>query len=77
MRTIEAKFRKSMGRFEPLEPIELPHEEVAEIAIPEGHTDEDNAAFLSSAGGWKTFFRRDSSPKSPSVAKCTATAPRC
>ncbi len=51
-KVIRAKYKK--GVFEPLEPVDLPEDEVVEIPVPEKVSSEDDeAAFLSSAGGWK------------------------
>jgi predicted DNA-binding antitoxin AbrB/MazE fold protein len=50
-RTIKGKYKR--GVFEPLEPVVLPEDYVVEINVPDSATDEDDRAFLSSAGGWK------------------------
>ncbi len=51
-KVIRAKYKK--GVFEPLEPVDLPEDEVVEIPVPEKvPSEDDEAAFLSSAGGWK------------------------
>jgi len=47
---IKGKYRN--GVFEPLEPIELPEDEIVEIFVP-GKETNDDAAFLSSFGSWK------------------------
>lgn len=52
-RTIKGRYKKNTKVFEPLEPVELPDEEVVEITVPDRLSDEDDAAFLSSAGGWE------------------------
>jgi hypothetical protein len=55
-RTIKGKYKKTARVFEPLEPVELPDEEVVEITVPDRVSGEDDdAAFLSSAGGWEDF----------------------
>ncbi len=51
-KVIRAKYKK--GVFEPLEPVDLPEDEAVEIPVPEKvPSGDDEAAFLSSAGGWK------------------------
>lgn len=47
---IKARYKK--GVFEPLEPVDLPEDEVVDIPVPERKS-EDDAAFLSSLGSWK------------------------
>lgn len=54
-RTIKGKYKKNARVFEPLEPVELPDEEVVEITVPDRVSDEDDELFLSSAGGWGDF----------------------
>ena len=49
-KVIKGKYRN--GVFEPLEPVELPEDEIVEILVPGKETD-DGAAFLSSFGSWK------------------------
>lgn len=46
---IKARYKK--GIFEPLEPVDLPENEVVDISVPEKES--DDAAFLSSLGSWK------------------------
>jgi len=49
-KVIKAKYKK--GVFEPLEPIELPEDEVVEVTVSEP-SEADREAFFRSAGGWK------------------------
>ena len=54
-RTIKGKYKKNSRVFEPLEPVELPDEAVVDITVPDRVSDEDDALFLSSAGGWEAI----------------------
>jgi hypothetical protein len=54
-RTIKGKYKKTARVFEPLEPVEIPDEEVVEITVPDRVSAEDDTIFLSSAGGWSDF----------------------
>jgi len=51
-RTIKGKYKKNTRVFEPLEPVELADDEVVEITMPDQVSDDDDTAFLSSAGSW-------------------------
>ena len=53
-RVIKAKYTN--GVFTALEPVRLREEEVVEVIVPEPKEDEDDEAFLSSAGGWKDLI---------------------
>ena len=49
-KVIKGKYK--MGVFEPLEPVDLPEDEMVEIIVLEKETSDD-AIFLSSFGMWK------------------------
>ena len=53
-RVIKAKYTK--GVFTPLQPVRLREDEVVEVIVPDPKEDEDDAAFLSSAGGWNDLI---------------------
>lgn len=53
---IKARYKR--GIFEPLEPVDLPEDEVIDIPLPEKKP-EDDAAFLSSLGSWKDLVPED------------------
>lgn len=53
--TIKGRYKKTARVFEPLEPVELPDEEVVEITVPDRASGENDAIFLASAGGWADF----------------------
>ncbi|HLE78253.1 MAG TPA: antitoxin family protein [bacterium] len=56
-KVIRAKYKK--GVFEPLEPVDLPEDEVVDIPMPEKTSEKDDAAFLSSIGSWKDLVSED------------------
>jgi predicted DNA-binding antitoxin AbrB/MazE fold protein len=56
MRTKKIRAKYHNGVFEPLEPMSLPEDKVVEVILPveeaAREVADDDAAFLSSAGGW-------------------------
>lgn len=54
-RVIKVKYKKAKGVFEPLEPVDLPEDEVGEVTVPE-RANEDDADFLASLGSWRDLL---------------------
>jgi len=55
-KVIKGKYTK--GVFEPLEPVDLPEDEMVEIIVP-GKETGDDATFLSSFGMWKDLVSEE------------------
>ena len=51
-KVIRAKYKK--GVFEPLDPVDLPEDEVVDIPVPEKKTNDEE--FLASLGSWRDLL---------------------